>query len=510
MSPQVTALFFLAALFLQAACGSEPKDDGETSDPLRRARPERTAEKAPNVLLFSIDTLRADHLGAYGYEREVSPRIDAFAEESVRFTHAISQAPSTAPAHMSIFTATTPAVHKVRNMGGRHALRAVDPAIPPLTETFAEHGYLNAGFHGGGNVSKSFGFDRGFDLYSQDLISYNWLDVFRDSGDLDSLRHWIRLAGDRNRPFFLFLHHYVCHAPYISAPQAHLRPLLEGRRAEGLPDGIPDEKRWTVVDELEKIRSSRNKVLLMQKLFGHELKSFWKGVDLSRREHREHIVAMYDAGVRYSDHLFGEVLDLLEEEGVSGETLVVLLSDHGEEFGEHGGREHGRLFVEHLRVPLLIRFPRGSGIEPRVVERPVRTMDVLPTVLDYLDVRIEHPVQGVSFLGTVGEGAGYDPPLVSFGDPLGEVRLLTDAYTYTNESFGGVSSWLFSRSGDPRESDNLSAENEDVVERMESRARELLEKERAFEVELRRWSEQKRERLDPRLLKQLEMLGYLE
>jgi arylsulfatase A-like enzyme len=510
MSTRVTGFVFLLALFLQAACGSESRDDGERPDPARRAKTERSAEKAPNVVLFSIDTLRADHLGAYGYEREVSPRIDEFAAKSVRFAHAISQAPSTAPAHMSIFTATTPAVHKVRNTGGRRALRAVDPAVATLIETFSEQGYLNAGFHGGGNVSQRFGFDRGFDLYSQDLISYNWLNVFRDPGDLNSLRHWIRLARDRNRPFFMFLHHYVCHAPYVSAPRAHLRPLLEGRRAEGLPDGIPDERRWAVVDELGRIRSPRDKILLMQKLFGHKLKSFWEGVDLSRRDHREHIVAMYDAGVRYSDYLFGEVLDLLEEEGVSGETLVILLSDHGEEFGEHGGREHGRLFVEHLRVPLLIRFPQGSGIEPRVVERPVRTMDVLPTLLDYLDARIEHPVQGVSFLGTVAGGAGYDPPLVSFGDPLGEVRLLTGSHVYTNEAFGGVSSWLFSRKGDPRESENLAAENEDLVERMESRARELLEEERAFEIELRRWSKKKREHLDPRLQQQLEMLGYLE
>ena len=482
------------AILFTLSCG------GPTAEDLAGPRP-------PNIILISIDTLRADRLGVHGYERATTPHIDAFAREAVRFSNAVSQAPTTAPAHMSIFTGLMPAVHRVSNI---HAgpPQALDPGIPTLTELLRDAGYYTAGFHGGGNIDGSLGFERGFDFYSQDYVSYNWMGAYHDPADLDAIRAWLRIARGRGKPLFLFLHHYVCHSPYISAPEAFRDRFLAGRAVEGLPRGPGDAEKQRMAELLDRRTGGRAKRLLQWGMFRETHDRFWKGVDLGRVDHHAHITALYDAQVAYSDWLIGRVVRMLRQEKVYDDSLIVILSDHGEEFGEHGGREHEQLFVETLHVPLLIRFPDRAGIRPRAVERMVRTMDVMPSLFEHLDLAADFPHQGQSFLPLLGGQGSYDPPMVSYDDrDFHRVRLVRDGLVYTNQHNPMANEWLFDAAQDPAERSNLAAERPADLERM----RRLADDQRRADIDfLSTLRGSRREpRIDPALLEQLRQLGYV-
>ncbi|MCP4676350.1 MAG: sulfatase [Deltaproteobacteria bacterium] len=506
-----SSYLFICTLGLLMTCSRQdgsppPKESSESGAKTRKS----AKQKLPNIVLFSIDTLRADRLGAYGYAKKTSPNIDVFAEKAVQFQYAISQAPSTAPAHMSIFTAMTPAVHRTANIGDDGSIKSLDMRIPTLIESLKEHGYYTAGFHGGGNVEENFGFNRGFHTYSQDLISYNWVKAYRDPDDLRVIRQWVELSRERRRPFFLFLHHYVCHTPYVSAPQVYRDRFLRGKKVEGLSAGVSDDTMYKAADGFDRVPSNWGKLYMISRVFANKMRYFWQGADLGRKDHNAHFQALYDSGVAYSDYLFAEVAKILKEEGVYDESIIVLLSDHGEEFFEHGGREHGRLFVEHLHVPLIIKFPHDSGIKPKVIAKPVRTMDVLPTLLSYLKLAIEHPVQGISFMPLVSGTGTYNPEIVSYGDPgHTKIRVERDGLAYTDAPHGGVAELLFERVNDPKEQNNIAKDRENVVVKM----REIANKQRAADTRFK----EKLGRLktpgigiDERLVEQLKQLGYLK
>lgn len=379
-----------------------------------RPAAEPTARPRPNIILFSIDTLRADRLGCYGYNRPTSPEIDRFAKDAVFFANAYSQAPITTPSHMSLFTALSPPVHGVNNIcpeGLRHRL---DDGVVSIVETLKDRGYINVGMHGGGQVAGAIGFQRGFDEYADRFDQWESLSG-RDQARLEGLPpilnrvgNWLAASRAKGKPLFLFLHHYLCHDPYVKGP-AEFRDRFLGENDRGSGR------------EYREKRSSQD---------------FWRGVDLNEpRQHRQ-IVSLYDGGVYYSDYVFGRLMDLLKTTGAYENSLVILLSDHGEEFNEHGGKTHGRLWDEHLHVPLLIKFP-GNEHGGEVVEKPVRLMDLMPTVCDYLGIPLDHPVQGISFLPLVAGGGNYSPPIVSYRTCTSHeaidgysIRLLKDGYVY--------------------------------------------------------------------------------
>jgi arylsulfatase A-like enzyme len=482
----------LAALWA-ASCGEATVADRPRAD-------------LPNLVLISIDTLRADRLGSYGYERGTTPNLDAFAREAVRFSRAIAPAPTTTPAHMSIFTGLLPAVHRMSNIN-EGVPQSLDPSITTFTELLREAGYYTAGFHGGGNVDGSLGFERGFDFYSQDYVSYNWMGAYHDPADLDAIRPWLRIARGRGKPLFLFLHHFVCHAPYVSAPDSIRDRFLDGRAVEGLPRGSGDAEKQRMIAMLDRRVGGKAKLILQWGMFRETSSRFWSGVDLTRPDHRGHVEALYDAQVSYSDWLFGRVGKIIEEEGAYGNSLIVVLSDHGEEFGEHGGKEHRQLFVETLHVPLLIRFPDGTGPRGTTVDRTVRTMDVMPTIFDALKLPVDIPVQGVSFLPLVRGVGAYDPPLVTYADRDFEiVRLIRDGLVYTNQHTDVADEWLFDEAQDPAEGHNLATERPADLARMRSLAEARRRADLDFLSALQ--GAPRAPRLDPTLLEQLRQLGY--
>jgi arylsulfatase A-like enzyme len=331
-----------------------------------RARP----ASAPAVVLVSIDTLRPDHLGCYGYRRPISPHIDAFRRESVLMRDVVASAPSTLASHASMFTSL-----RVQHHGGSVAASsAVRPGLVTLAEVLQRAGFATASFNGGGELHRVWGLDRGFDVY-QSATDSNVSEIGDDtlSGQVQLAKKWLERVGDR--PFFLFLHTYEVHHPYTPAPERlkAIEPSYSGR----LPDRIS-------IRLLEKINSGQKKLA---------------PGDL------EHIVAAYDAEIASADAGFGELLDLLRRAGRYDSSILVLLSDHGEAFGERDkvGWHGDTLYDEQIRIPLIVRLP-GGQLAGKTVEPQVRGIDLAPTLLAQLGLAV--PLQ---FSGTAIDFAGGAP-----------------------------------------------------------------------------------------------------
>jgi choline-sulfatase len=291
-----------------------------------------------NVVLVSMDTLRSDHLGAYGYDRPVTPAIDRLAARSVVFADAIGQSSWTRPAHFSMFTGLYPSEHGVVAMAGRSRLPA---GVVTLAGVLSAHGWATAGFTGGANVSAHFGFDDGFDVY--ETRGKRMLD------NLEPALDWLERHVDQR--FFLFFHGLDAHRPYVSEPV--------DRRALGLPEPEPESD----------ARSAA-----------------WRGVCRADGERDPGpLVDAYDAAAHRGDRALGVLLDALRESAAASRTVVIVTSDHGEELVDHGGCFHIRtLYREIVQVPLIVHVP---NVDARVVAGVVpASVSVAPTVLDLLGV----------------------------------------------------------------------------------------------------------------------------
>ncbi len=341
-------LFFVAVGWL--GCSSEP--------------PAPAVPEAPrHLVLISVDTLGAKHVGAYGYARDTSRAIDALAARGVLFENAYTQQVWTLTAHLSLMTGLHPQAH------GASEQRAAWPAAPTLAATLKGAGFETAAFTGvGGYMSPRFGLGRGFERYA--------IGKTHDARDDGRRIAWLRAqakrsAADPGHRFFLFAHYFDVHSdvgtevPYV-APEADARRYLD----EVLPPGDS----WQ--------RSGDTDLLI-------ELEKSGEATDRDRAV----LEALYDAGVRYTDREgVGRLLGALDELGLAESTLVVLTSDHGEEILEHGKVSHQQPFDETARVPLVFA---GPGL-PRRERRSdlVELVDVMPTVLSVLDVGVPEGIQG--------------------------------------------------------------------------------------------------------------------
>lgn len=313
-----------------------------------------TLERRPNIVLYLIDTLRADHLGAYGYSRPVSPRIDAFAERAVLFEHAVAQSSWTRSSMASIFTGRGPLGHGANGRSDR-----LSAAAETLPERLRAAGYRTAALITNPNLTAGFGFDQGFD-------DFTYLTEEAGADEVHSAAvHWLESrAGDE--PFFLYLHTLDPHSPY-TAPASFRRRL-----APGVAETTA-RRSLDIVDDLQAGRIEVTEALAAE------------------------LEALYDAEIAFNDHHFGALLDELEERQLFEDSLVILASDHGEEFHEHGNWQHGRaLHGESIDVPLIIKLPRDGG--GRRVAHRVQQVDLLPTLLAYLGLAAEVELEGRSLL----------------------------------------------------------------------------------------------------------------
>jgi arylsulfatase A-like enzyme len=312
-----------------------------------------------NVLFISIDTLRADHLGCYGYKQPTSPNIDRFAAESVLFSDATAHAPSTEPSHASMFTSLLPVHH-----GGLRAKhRPVSEKVRMMAEILKDAGLRTVSFNGGGQVAASYGFDRGFEIYDSS--------TGRFADKVGKAVLW--LQNNKDQRFFMFLHTYEVHAPY--APAARHMELFDA----GYTGNLPDE--------------------IMPKL----LIDINDGVRHIDEQDARHIVAAYDAGIHSVDAAFGALHNYLKKSGLLDKTIVIFTSDHGEELGEHGqmGRHSHALYDELLHVPLIIRLP-GGRVASGVIDELVRGIDLLPTVTELLGLASLEQFSGTSLVPLLG------------------------------------------------------------------------------------------------------------
>jgi arylsulfatase A-like enzyme len=329
-----------------------------------------------NVLIYLVDTLRADHLGAYGYGRATSPAIDSFASRSIVFERAQAQSSWTRPTVASILTGLEAWRH-----GANHRNEALADDHDTLAERFAAAGYRTGAVVTNPNVARSYGFAQGFETFQRLGGGRN------GSAEVATVAaEWLAAANDA-RPFFLYLHTVDPHAPYRPPP-----PFLE--RFGALPDRLE-------VGSLAFLRR-----------LGLEQEPVTPAIV-------RQLIDLYDAEVAENDEGFGKVLAELERRGLSSSTVVVLIADHGEEFHEHGGFEHGHtLYQDQLHVPLVVHVPGVAG--GKRVARPVQQVDVFATALDLAGVALPAAGDGVSLKGLFEGGVAVG------GEPVRELVATMD------------------------------------------------------------------------------------
>ncbi len=435
------------------------------------------AEGLPNVILISLDTLRADHLGCYGYPRATSPFLDSLAEDSTLFEYVYAQSPWTLPSHLSMLFSLNSASHQVYFNDQK-----INRAIPSLAGYLKNRGYLTCGFTAGGYVSPIYGFAKGFDRYDNPTKGHK---ERRGKDEAERLfevtDRWIE--NNRDKPFFLFLHTYQIHDPYVSpAPYNSMFQEDEGVPWSGLAlHALLEEQ-------------GRDRVF-------------------SPRE-RANIVALYDGEIRYTDEkLLLPLVARLKELDIYDNTLLIVTSDHGEEFYEHGGWLHGQtLYDEAIRVPLVIKFP-GSEHHGRRVDSRVRVIDILPTVLDVLDIPTGRgKVEGLSLLPLLSEA---DPGDRTFISDLAHKSIPEPCPTMIATNRGGLK-FIFHRSiGAPETVETFNLD-QDPHERTDisPRAQRIREEVMCFLDQYYRSKETLEEggeriRMNKELEQRLKALGYL-
>lgn len=303
--------------------------------------------RRPNILFILVDTLRADHMGIYGYERDTTPVADQFARENIKFNFVVTAAPWTPASIASIFTSLYPTAHGMMPPNDRQeAIKKstrLNESLNTLPEILRDNGYATAGVITNPWLQKAFGFDQGFDTYKY---------INRVRADLVN-KEAVKLLEELkkgSKPFFLYLHYMDAHNPYD--PPAEYRNI-----------------------------------------FPEPLKS---------REYppkQVEVMKLYDGDVRHFDFRFGELLDYLKKTGLYDDLTIIFTADHGEQFMERGNQGHGyHVHNEETHVPLIIRT--GRKTVPREVNEVASLVDLFPTILDLAGVKWDKPVQGLSLFNT--------------------------------------------------------------------------------------------------------------
>jgi arylsulfatase A-like enzyme len=346
------------------------------------------------VVLLVIDTLRQDALGCYGRDDARTPRLDALAAEGVRFDQAISSSGWTLPSVASLLTGTWPTLHKAT--GKKTRLTPITTDLPVAAEVFKAGGYATLGFANAAFLSPMLGLDRGFDLFDH-RHAYNQ-EIRRADETVDAALG--ELAKRPSEKVFVLLHLFDVHLDY-DPPDGFIEPFAQGRSEPPPP-------------------------LSMRQCMGmgHD------GAPPVQAD-IDYVRALYQGELAFVDRAVGRLVDGLEElELWDGATLVVT-SDHGEEFWDHGGFEHGHtLYDELIRVPLIIRLPAGGAIQSPVVDAQVRTIDIMPTLFELGGLEAPSSFVGSSLLPLVAGEAQPAMPAFSQSTLYGASKLSWRADPY--------------------------------------------------------------------------------
>ncbi len=400
-----------------------------------------------NIIVFTIDTLRADHLECYGYDEVETPNINRLAKEGILFKYAIAQTPLTLPSHSSIFTGTYPLYHGVRDNGSFY----LDENQITLAEVLKDRGYATAAFVAAFVLDSRWGLQQGFDHYYDnfDLTKYKTLslDAVQRRGDEVLVEAYKWLEENHKQKFFAWIHLYDPHTPYD--PPEPYKSQYSGKR------------------------------------FG-----------------------LYNGEIAYVDQLIGEFRTFMEEQKLLDQTLVVFTGDHGESLGEHKESAHGFFIYDAaVRVPLIIRFP-GNKLSNTILDNQVRSIDIMPTLLHLVNAEVPDIVQGNSLLALMlnkeaGDGLqAYSEtywPRYHYG--WSELKSLRqDQYKFID----APKPELYDISEDPGETDNIVDEKASLAHEMKRKLDALIQEHSAEGIE-----DINPKRIDDDSLIKLQALGYI-
>jgi len=305
--------------------------------------------KRPNIILIVIDTLRADHVGCYGYQRNTTSNIDRLAREAVLFKNAISAAPWTLPSFASLLTSQYPCV-----LGIRGKLAGVDSRFPLLSEVLKQYNYTTHGVFSCGNLSPRLGFGRGFDNYYNRRSPRHGAGFTSPNVTKEAISF---LRKGHKEPFFLFLHYFDPHYNYILHKQYNYYPNYRGK-------------------------VKRN----------HSILDLWHKLHELSEDDVRYLLALYDSEIAFTDEYIGKLLDELKKQGLYENSIIIVTADHGEEFLERGWLGHTiTLHEELLHVPLIMKLP---GYSARIIDSPVGLIDIVPTIYQYMGLKMPDGLEG--------------------------------------------------------------------------------------------------------------------
>ena len=430
----------------------------------------------PNLVIVTLDTTRADHLGLYGYFRDTSPHLDAFAKQAIVFDRAVVPMAMTLPTHLSFLTGLHPLEHGVLGNSAAGGARFVLPSrIRPLAEVARAAGWRTAAIVSATPLKRGSGIENGFEHFEQPPGP-------RQDGErtTDAALAW--LASVPAGPFLLWVHYFDAHTPYTSPPQYmkmfETDPALEAMIAERK---IPRTVFHLLPNVMADTRTAIN---------------------------------LYDAELRYQDDQLARLLAALEARPDWDRTAVVIAGDHGEGLGEHGEAAHGGTWSEQLHAPLLMRIP---GETPRRIEALVTAADVLPTLLGRLDAPALEPLLALASGRDALAPGARAAPVLSIDSLRQEVtgesrRALTGErwkfYRVEGED-GGVEQQLYDLAADPFELSDVAAQHPDELKQLAAALQLALDARARRGVELRGGKEPATAPADPEILEQLRALGYV-
>jgi arylsulfatase A-like enzyme len=396
--------------------GAEPKLAGD-SDACR-----------PNVVIYMIDTLRRDHLGLYGYHRDTTPNLDRFSADAVVFETAYAPSAWTRPSTASLLTGLNPPRHGAE--ADRHRL---GEPITLLSEYLRDLGYHTAAFVANPHVVENWGFGQGFEHF-QDIgaTTRTWARVGVDRVNREVFEH---LKRRLDGPFFYYIHTIDPHHPYDPVPP--YRSLFTNSPQPTLDPAV--------------LTPSTPRPVL------------------------ENLKALYDAEIYFNDLHFGELMSVLKEEGVYDESVIIVVSDHGDEHLDHGMGGHSRqVFNEVVSVPMLIKLPEGAHAGKRVTA-PASLIDVVPTILSLTCQQLPKELEGIDLTPSISDEAlepAQRPIFIALNKPdtkgawYSSRAVILGDYKYIEETSPRQRKMLFNLSADP-------LETEDLVKTERERASEL-------------------------------------
>ena len=436
----------------------------------RAPKPAAAAAAPSNVIVILVDTLRADKMGTYGYQkRPTTPNFDRFAKGGVVWENTISQNAWTVPSVASLFTGVDPQAHRALNFkqGEKLATDTISDAHDTLAESFKGRGYSTLAWIKSTVISTSHGYSQGFDKF--EIVGGKdqaWGHSARDLND--AAIPGIKAAHTAGKPFYAYLHYMDPHSPY-KAPE----PWYS--KYKGSYTGSMDGAHV-------------------------QLEAAFKAGTVTAADW-EHELALYDAEVEYWDTQFGRLWGELEAAGVTKNTLVLVTADHGEAFGEHQNVFHGHLYQENIRIPMVMR---GPGVKPGRMAADAQSIDIPPTLAELFKLPKGRVWQGKSMVGAMGGGAGHTDVLYS--EYAGH-RAAIEPSTRLKLILGDGPCKLFDLKADPLERTNLCASRPADMARIKAGMDQRFA---AAQASGKTYGQGTADAVSPEQCEMLKALGYLD